>query len=100
MTSEWDTDRGVIRKGSTQHFVFVVDGGPNIITTIVDGKLGDGGKYRRRGWGWFDEKLERISGDQYLTVSKEFQTQIKRIRVYDRYLTTLEAIGNFNNAAR
>ncbi|SDL39950.1 BNR repeat-like domain-containing protein [Siphonobacter aquaeclarae] len=100
VTSEWDTDRGVIRKGTLQHFVFVADGGPNIITTIVDGKLGDGGKYRRRGWGWFDEKLERVNGGNYLTVSKEFQSQIKRVRVYDRCLTTSEAIGNFNSGMR
>ncbi|MBO9641144.1 MAG: exo-alpha-sialidase, partial [Siphonobacter aquaeclarae] len=100
VTSEWDTDRGVIRKGTLQHFVFVADGAPNIITTIVDGKLGDGGKYRRRGWGWFDEKLERVNGGNYLIISKEFQSQIKRVRMYDRYLTTSEAIGNFNSGMR
>ncbi len=94
-TSSWDTDPGVIQTGKPQHVVFIVDGGPNIITTVVNGKLCDGGRYRPFGWTWFSGGLADINTSSPLKISPAGQNQIKNIRVYNRYLTTSEAIGSF-----
>jgi hypothetical protein len=93
--SAWDTDPGVIQAGKPQHVVFNVDGGPNIITTVVNGKLCDGGRYRPFGWTWFSDLPEDVNTSVPLKLSPEGKKIIKQIRLYNRYLTTSEAIGNF-----
>jgi len=94
ITSAWDTDPGVVRTG-LQHIVFVVDGKANIITTIVNGKLCDGGRYRVTGWSWFDPEINNVSGTGNFSIMPDFNGELKEIRIYNRYLTTSEAIGNY-----
>lgn len=94
-TVSWDTDPGVVKTGSPQHIVFVVDGGPNIITSVVNGKLCDGGRYRQFGWTWFNRKLERVEGAKEIRVSPDFRGSVRKVRIYNRYLTTSEAVGNY-----
>ena len=53
----WESDPGTIRAGRLQHVVVTVDGGPKIITFVVDGILGDGGDQRQFGWGRFSPNL-------------------------------------------
>jgi hypothetical protein len=36
-SSCWDSDAGLLSEGQPHHVAFVVDGGPNIITVVVDG---------------------------------------------------------------
>lgn len=48
--SRWDCDPGVIETGKLHHVAVIVDGGPSIITFVVDGKLADGGDHRQFGW--------------------------------------------------
>ena len=94
-TNVWDTDPGVVKPGK-QHFVFVVDGKANLITTIVNGKLCDGGRYRTTGWNWFDAKINNINGSRNLIVLSDYNVKINKIRIYNRYLTTSEAISNYH----
>lgn len=91
----WDTDSSSLKIRQNSHVVFVVDGAPNIITTIVDGKVCDGGASREYGWGRFSDKLEDINGSRKLKISAE-GSKIKSLRIYDRYLTTSEVISNFH----
>lgn len=91
---EWDTDPGIVKPGQ-QHIVFVVDGKANLITTIVNGKLCDGGRYRSQGWNWFDKGIEEINGTGHLKILPDFVGEISAIRIYNRYLTTSEAISNY-----
>jgi len=94
VTSSWDTDPGSIKSGR-QHLIFVVDGSANLITTVVNGKLCDGGRYRFTGWNWFDSNINDVTGTGYLTVLSDFNGKIENIRIYNRYLTTSEAVSNY-----
>ena len=42
--NRWDCDSGYLRTGEQHHIAAIVDGGPRIITFVVDGKLCDGGE--------------------------------------------------------
>lgn len=95
MSHSWDTDPGIVKTGSRQHVVFVVDGAPNIISSIVNGVLCDGGRYRKRGFDWFDSKFSDINGSDLLKVVPDFNGSVKSLRIYNRYLRTSEAVANF-----
>jgi hypothetical protein len=87
----WISDRGGLTAGEPHHVVATVDGGPKIITFMVDGVLQDGGDERQFGWGRFSPTLRDANGAPTVT----FGPSVKRLRVYNRALRTSEAIGNF-----
>ena len=99
----WDTDPGLLTTGQLHHVVLIVDGGPKMISSLVDGQFCDGGTdpFRPAGYGRFvketragkhlDQDLGVVTGGPDLILSPE----IRHIRIYDRYLLNTEAIGNF-----
>jgi Concanavalin A-like lectin/glucanases superfamily/BNR repeat-like domain len=93
--STWDTDPGMITVGR-QHVVFVIDGHANLITTIVNGKLCDGGRYRVTGWNWFDNEINNVNSSGNVTFLSDFKGEIEVVRIYSRYLTTSEAVSNWH----
>ncbi len=87
--SRWRSDRGSLILGKAQAVTVTVDGGPKIITFVVDGKLNDGGDDRQYGWGRYNPNLKSVNGaPQWRTA------QIQRLRIYGRALRTSEAIAN------
>lgn len=92
---EWDTDPGVVKQNKNQHIVLIVDGLANLFTTVVNGKHCDGGRYRLKGWNWFDKQIDDVSGERIFTVAPDFQGKVKLFRIYNRHLTTSEAIANY-----
>ena len=88
----WECDRDVLHAGQLQHVGIVVDGGPKIITFIVDGVLCDGGDQRQFGWGRFSPTLRAPNGADTVKVSPAVQA----LRVYTRALRTSEMVGNFH----
>ena len=94
-SGRWASDAGLLKPGKTHHVTAIVDGGPSIITFVVDGKLCDGGERRIRGWGRFDPKVGDINGSDKLRIAPSFAGEVLHLRVYDRYLRTSEAVGNF-----
>jgi hypothetical protein len=90
--SYWDNDPGVIQPGRCHHLVVTVDGGPKIITFIVDGVLCDGGSSRQFGWGRFSHDLQSANGETELRISHH----IHSLRIYPRPLRTSEAVHNFD----
>lgn len=107
--ADWECDPGVLSAGKTHHVVFIVDGGPKVISVVVDGVLCDGGRSetRHHGWGrflqsryfdrWTDERLAAheigdVTGAGKLRVDRRY---VRSLRLYNRYLRTSEAIGNF-----
>lgn len=90
--ASWESDQGKVLAGKPQHVVITVDGGPKIITFIVNGVLCDGGGERQFGWGRYSPTLRTPNGAAEMKISDA----VKSLRVYGRALRTSEAVGNFN----
>jgi hypothetical protein len=82
-----------MRVNAWQHVVVIVDGGPKIVTWIVDGVLNDGGTVRDYGWGRFDPAMEDVNGS-----ASKLSGNVSGLRVYTRALRTSEAVGNWRAA--
>jgi hypothetical protein len=99
--TSWDSDPGThpgtLKVGDWQHVVVVVDGGPKIITFVVDGVLNDGGPVRDYGWGRFHSELGDVNGEGHPVLAEGPQERLwmSVLRVYNRALRTSEAVGNF-----
>ena len=98
--NRWDCDPGMLEKDRWHHVVITVDGGPNIITFVVDGRLGDGGESRQFGWGRFSPSLLNVNGSGRLRIGSRFSGEIAALRLYGRALRISEAVGNFNAGKR
>jgi hypothetical protein len=94
-SARWDTDPGAVSPGGPHHVVFIVDGGPKIVTVVADGVLLDGGAGRQYGWGRFDARLVDVTGSGELRVAPSMRGAVRSLRIYDRYLRTSEAVANF-----
>ncbi len=92
----WASDRNLLTAGQLHHAVITVDGGPKIITFVVDGILCDGGDQRQFGWGRFSPDLRTPDGGGMLTIAPAVQT----LRIYNRAIRTSEAVGNFRAGIR
>ncbi|MFQ5808950.1 MAG: LamG-like jellyroll fold domain-containing protein [Armatimonadota bacterium] len=97
--SRWDCDAGMLEAGKLHHVAVIVDGGPKIISFVVDGRLCDGGEGRQFGWGRFSPNLRHVNGATRLRIGPDLWGEIRALRVYDRYLRTSEAIGNYRAGA-
>jgi hypothetical protein len=93
--NRWGSDPGMLEAGKIHHIAVVIDGGPKIISFIVDGQLCDGGDARQFGWGRFSPSLQSANGDPTLRIGPGLAGEILRLRLYGRALRTSEAIGNF-----
>ena len=71
--------------------MITVDGGPKIITFMVDGVLCDGGDQRQFGWGRYSPTLRTPNGAEMLKIAPA----IRSVRIYNRALRTSEAGGNY-----
>jgi hypothetical protein len=89
--SAWESDGGSIRVGVAHHVVVTVDGGPKIITFVIDGVLNDGGLARQFGWGRFSPHLRTPNG----AAQAKLAPALSALRVYTRALRTSEAVGNY-----
>lgn len=87
----WVSDRGTLTAEKSHHVVATVDGGPRIITFVVDGELQDGGEQRQFGWGRFSPTLRDANGAPEV----KLHPGITRLRIYNRALRTSEAVGNY-----
>ena len=91
----WQCDRNIIKAGTRHHVAIIVDGGPKVITFVVDGILCDGGQARRYGWGRFGPELDAVHGSSVLRIAPRFEGRLDRLRVYRRCLRTSEAVANY-----
>lgn len=90
----WDSDPGLLRPNQRHRVAFVVDGGPKIVSVVVDGLLCDGGNRRLFGWGNFVKYIEEINTTGRLHVGSNFDGHIHTLRIYDRALLNLELRNN------
>ncbi len=102
-TSMWDSDPGTypgsLKTNTWQHIAVIVDGGPKIITFVVDGVLNDGGAARQYGWGRFAAQMRDINGMRAVALAPKLWGDVQTLRIYDRPLRTSEVIGNFRAEA-
>ncbi|MBI3684007.1 MAG: exo-alpha-sialidase [Acidobacteria bacterium] len=91
----WESQPGLLEAGQLHHIAVIVDGGPRIMTFVIDGKLCDGGDHRQFGWGRFSPNLRSANGGRLLRIGEGFDGEVRRLRIYGRYLRTSEAIANF-----
>jgi hypothetical protein len=88
----WATDPGLLVPNSLHHVVVIVDGGPKVISFVVDGTLNDGGASRQFGWGRYSPHLRGVEGESVLRIAD----CVQGLRLYNRHLRTSEAIANYN----
>jgi hypothetical protein len=86
----WVSDPDGLTAGR-HHLVVTVDGGPKIITVIIDGRLHDGGVARQFGWGRFAPTLREANGGETLCIDQ----RVTGLRLYGRALRTSEAIAHW-----
>ena len=111
VTLSRDSDPGSVRAGQWHHAAVVVDGGPGIISWVVDGLLCDGGRDRRQGWyqlsksdpgkqegGSLSAVSEAVkhSAGIPIEIAPSLKGKLKSFRIYNRYLRTSEVIGNYH----
>jgi hypothetical protein len=98
-TSTWDSDPGTypgsLKAHKWQHVAVIVDGGPKLITFVVDGVVNDGGAARQYGWGRFAAAMQEVNGVHSVTLAPRLWGDVQTLRIYDRALRTSEVIGNF-----
>ena len=93
--SRWDCDPGFLQTNKLHHLAVIVDGGPKIISFIIDGAFCDGQDFRQFGWGRFNPHYRGPQGGEHLHVAISLQGSLTALRIYNRALRTAEAIANF-----
>ena len=92
--NSWECDKDLLGIGK-HHLVITVDGGPKIITFVVDGRLCDGGNYRQFGWGRFSPNLRHVNGKIEITMPKRSDFVINELNIYDCAIKTSESVMLF-----
>jgi hypothetical protein len=90
------SDANTLEQGNPHHVVFTIDGAAKIASIIVDGILSDGSiDEQPYGWGRLHPHLKDLNNVSRCTLNPSFDGKIRHMRVYERYLTTSEAIANY-----
>lgn len=95
----WDCDPGVLKAGRWHHVGIVVDGGPKLISFVIDGVFNDGGDRRQFGWARFPYDLRSVRHSDTLALAPSLKGAMKDLRLYTRALRTTELIGNWRATA-
>ncbi len=74
-------------KTGKNHVVINIDGGPRIVSFIVNGRFCDGGEHCQFGWQRFSPYFRHVNWSEKWTVSN-----VTQLKVYDRVLMTAERI--------
>ena len=95
--NHWTLQRGVLKPDSSSHIVINIDGGPRIVSAVVNGAFMDGAEDRQFGWSRFSPHLRDISGSGTVKTAPDFSGTIDLLRIYGRYLLTNEAVLLYKN---
>jgi hypothetical protein len=79
-----------VNDGVMHVVAFVVDGGPKVVSVVVDEHLDDGGEQAPQGWAFVPSGLGEIGGSR---VQLRRAGRLMRFSLYDRALLICEAIG-------
>ena len=93
--SLWACDPGLLAPGKRHDVTVIVDGGPNIVSFVIDGVLCDGGARRQFGWGRFPATISMLETRETWRVAPRLNGTLDLLRIYGRCLRTSEAIANY-----
>lgn len=79
----WSSDP-VLRAGVEHVAAVVVDGGPHIVSWLVDGAFCDGGDWRQFGWGRFGASFMGVPGGGTLHIAPKLRGAVLGLRAWDR----------------
>lgn len=96
--SSWHCDAGSVNTPLPLHVVAIVDGGPGILSFMVQGIMDDGGESRQFGWGRFSPYFRGLPGSVPLRLTPEGRTCLQSLRIYPRALLHTEARSLFLGA--
>ncbi len=82
--------RDGVNDGAMHVVTFVVDGGPKVVSVVVDEHLDDGGERAPQGWAFVPSGLGEIGGSR---VRFRRAGRLVRFSLYERALLISEAIG-------
>ncbi|MBF0246290.1 MAG: hypothetical protein HQL31_13670, partial [Planctomycetes bacterium] len=93
-----ECDRGLLKSNRLHQVLFIADGGPKVMTVMIDGVLCDGGAERRFGWSRFHTHLLGPNGAPEAILVPGLHGKLHRLRIYNRYLLSSEGVGNWKAA--
>ncbi|WP_218033209.1 hypothetical protein [Cyclobacterium qasimii] len=88
----WSSDPGTLQTNTQHQASIIIDGGPNIIAFVTDGRFNDGGEHRQFGWGRFSPYFNSPEGSSTLLLGPSMSGELSYLRVFDRALMVLEAL--------
>jgi len=95
--STWQSDKGLLKAEEWNHVVITIDGGPKIISFVINGEFNDGGKERQFGFGRIHPALNSINTAETITFSDSPLDRLRNFRVYTRALLTCESVGLYES---
>ena len=124
--SNWESDYNILNFDIDNHIIIIIDGGPKIISFVINGELCDGGSDRQFGWSRFNPNLKTLNsnspnwvvapgvsnniGDPSIieenrsekyyntfVINEDKNIEIKLLRIYQKSLSISESINNFRN---
>ncbi len=87
----WACDEGALAAGQDNHVGIIVDGGPKIISYVINGKFNDGDGKRPFGFGRFSADMHDVQGADMAKVGGG----VKVLKVYNEALMVTDLIGNY-----
>lgn len=87
-----ESDPGLLQDKKPHHVVIIADAQAQLLSVVIDGFHNNGGKDRPFGWTRWHGTMGDVTGSGKLRVGPS----VSRLRVYDRYLRTSEAVANFH----
>lgn len=87
-----ESDPGLLRDETPHHAVVVADARARLLSVVIDGFHCNGGAARSFGWTRWRGSMGDVAGTGALKVDPA----VSRLRVYNRYLRTSEAVANYH----
>lgn len=84
------SDKYMLKPDQINHIAIIIDGGPDIVSYVINGMYNDGGQDRIFGFGRFSTYFKDMNGKTKARVCKN----VLKLRIYGRALLTSEIISN------
>jgi hypothetical protein len=78
-------------KTGKNHVVINIDGGPRIVSFIVNGRFCDGGEHCQFGWQRFSPYFRHVNWCETWEIGKSFNGKLSQLKVFNRIIMVAEA---------